>query len=117
MLLYYALQYKDGGLFPDHGEIWMVDFPTSSNIEELTEQLALWHSLKPSSMTLLDSVFNKLLDEESDLSHFRCSVDFPLIVAVSKQNEKTGHTVFPMTHVLYYLLTRDKKYKPIIACT
>jgi hypothetical protein len=122
MLLYYTFQDTNGLSFPDHTqkETWSVEFPDTMNINELKAKMTLsWDYLTPSDLKLYEPIFLSLLNEKSCMNLFGSCVRFPLIVSVkywkTQQNRSpVDSNELPMTSVLHYLLTREKKYKPVV---
>jgi hypothetical protein len=108
MLVYYTFQDKYGGSLsnPALEEIWKADFPSSFNLSEMKNKLAFWHSLVSSSLRLFESFPP---GEDRELYRFGWCVKFPVLVSVGKPQILKE---IPITHVLWYLLTRDKKFKP-----
>jgi hypothetical protein len=116
-MVYYTFQESDGRPFPDplKKQTWSITFQGTVTFNELKIKLAMWHSLNPSCLTLFDSS-NTLLEEESCLSS--CT-NFPIVVTVEKlqiipESPKVIVSELPISLVLLYLLTREKKYKPIV---
>jgi hypothetical protein len=120
MRVYYFIQHSNGRPFPKHKKVqtWTNVFPTSVSIEEMKDKLGLWHALDPSSLTMYESFQSCKADEEVN-SRFGSSVEFPLIVSVDEgKNRETStestSSKLPINRVLQYLVTKDKKYKPIV---
>jgi hypothetical protein len=112
---YYTFQDMYGRHFPDNSmkQTWSIAFPTTVTISEIKEKLAKWHSLNPSCLTLLDSS-NSLLEEESC---FSSCTNIPFVVTVDRLQispESPIESEPAISLVLMYLLTREKKYKPVV---
>jgi hypothetical protein len=119
MRVYYTLQDPNGQPFPDHStkQTWRVDIPSSVNIGEMQERLGMWHLLDPSSLTMFNPLHYVKTVEESISYRFGSCSKYPLIVSVNADEsldncpELTSKNI-PISRVLQYLVTRDKKYKP-----
>jgi hypothetical protein len=121
MLVYYTFQDSKGRTFPDGSKMqtWMNNFPTSVTIGEMKEILAKWHSLDPSSLTIFSSFQSCKADEENEFTRFGSCVEYPLVVSVNDEKSrkiipKIMSSKLPISRVLQYLVTREKKFKPIV---
>jgi hypothetical protein len=122
MLVYYSLQDSKGRPFPDNStkQTWMNDFHTTVTIGEIKDKLALWHSLDPLSLRMLDSFESGEIGEEGAFLLCSSSVEYPLIACVdegksqgtSPESPETMVEGIHVSRVLQYLVTREKKYKP-----
>jgi hypothetical protein len=113
MLVYYTFQDSNGRPFLDHSkkQTWAIDIPSSANIGKMKELLGLWHSLDPLSLTMSNLFRSIEYVDEISLGVFAGScAKFPLVCTV---NDGTISEL-PISRVLWYLVTREKKYKPIV---
>jgi hypothetical protein len=85
----------------------------------MKDMLAKWHSLDPSSLKLFNSFQSCKADEEVEFTCFGGCVEYPLVLSVDKgNNQETSPEItcgkLPISRVLQYLVTREKKFKPIV---
>jgi hypothetical protein len=121
MLVYYTFKDSNGQPLPEHSKIqtWSNEFPEFATIGDMKARLGLWHSLDPSSLTMFDSFQSCKPEEKGDLTGFGSCVEFPLFVRVNDGESQEHIPVItsskpPVSRVLQYLVTREKKYKPIV---
>jgi hypothetical protein len=126
MRVYYTFQDSNERPFPDHSkrQTWSNEFPEFATIGDMKDRLGLWHSLDPSSLTMFDSFQSCKPEEEGDFTGFGSCVEFPLIVSVRVNEGESQEPMpvitsskLPINRVLQYLVTREKKYKPIVYLT
>jgi hypothetical protein len=77
----------------------------------------MWHLLDPSSLTMFNPLHSVKTVEDSETYRIGSSAKYPLIVSVNDDEswescpELTSSNL-PISRVLQYLVTREKKYKP-----
>jgi hypothetical protein len=77
-------------------------------IDEVTDALAMWHSLDPPSLALVNSI----CEEEGELTGFGSCIELPLIISVDEgHNQETSPETIcgelPISQVLHYLITKQ----------
>jgi hypothetical protein len=116
MIVFYTFRDSKGRTFPDSSRklTWKNDFPTSVTTGEMKECLGLWHSLDPSSLKLFNSFQSCEYEETPSSSLSESCVIFPLVVSVDEGTSLGICSELPISRVLQYLVTREKKFKPIV---
>jgi hypothetical protein len=118
MQLYYTFKRPKTQPLKDYSktQTWSSDFPTSVTLVEMKESLGLWHSLDPLNLTMFNPYRSSITDDEGDFTVVDNCAEFPLIVEIESQETSPEITSseIPISRVLQYLVTGDKKYKPIV---